>query len=250
MNSVHDAAQAVAETDGIGRLVVALDGPSGTGKSTVARGIAGALGLRYLDTGAMYRAATVSVLRAAPELAGLLAVGAAPDHAAAQRIVAIAESSQLEISTDPDAPWVRVNGDDVTQEIRLPAVTRSVSSVSATPGLRRQLVALQRRIIGAGGIVVEGRDIATVVWPNAEMQVYLTASAEARAARRAGELGSGADVKSVQSDLTRRDGFDSSRADSPLALAERAVTVDTSDLPVDAVIELLIDMTKKAASHV
>ncbi len=159
--------------------VVALDGPSGTGKSTVARGLAGRLGARYLDTGAMYRAATLAVLRADID----------PDDGT--RVVETVERAQIEVSTDPERPSVRLDGVAVDTEIRSPEVTAAVSAVSAYPAVRALLVAAQRELIEGGPIVVEGRDIGSVVWPTARPKIYLTATAETRARRRAGEIDGG-----------------------------------------------------------
>jgi len=209
-----------------------LDGPSGTGKSTVARRLAERLDARYLDTGAMYRAATLAVLRAQTPLD-------APDAIA--KTVGVAD---VAISTDPVAPGVTLDGDPVDAEIRSAEVTSAVSAVSAVPAVRERLVALQRELItGAGGIVVEGRDIGSVVWPQARPKVYLTASAEARALRRAGELGSGVEVAAVAADIARRDTLDSTRATSPLARASDAVELDTTELGIDEVVQRLVDMT-------
>lgn len=226
-------------------VVVALDGPSGTGKSTVSRGVARALELRYLDTGAMYRAVALAVLRGAPELAPQLATGQAPTGEAERRVNDIAAAVRLDIGTAPDETWIRLEGEDVSAQIRTPEVTAAVSAVSAAPAVRRTLVEFQRAIIGEGGIVVEGRDIASVVWPSAQLKVYLTASAAARAARRAAELGGG-DVGQIEAQLRARDGFDSARADSPLTRVDGAQVLDTSDLTIDEVIERLVDMTMKA----
>ncbi|MGH4024281.1 MAG: (d)CMP kinase, partial [Pseudonocardiaceae bacterium] len=162
--------------------VVAVDGPSGTGKSTVARRLAAALRARYLDTGAMYRAAALGVLRAGADPTDPCAV----DHLVARL--------RIEVGTDPDTPTVLLDGADVAKEIRGPVVTTAVSPVSATPEVRSLLVAAQRGIIheaiAAGcGIVVEGRDIGTVVWPDAPLKVFLTAAAAERAARRAAQDG-------------------------------------------------------------
>jgi cytidylate kinase len=213
--------------------VVALDGPSGTGKSTVARRLAGALDARYLDTGAMYRAVTLAVLRAGLPL----------DDAAA--ITRIARGSKVTVSTDPERPAVCLDDEPVDPEIRGAAVTAAVSAVSAVPEVRPHLVAAPRRLSGAGGIVVEGRDIGSVVWPSARPKVYLTASAAARAARRAGELHT--ELAAVAADIDRRDRLDSSRAVSPLTRAGDAIVVDTTDLDIDEVVQRLVDLTAEYA---
>jgi CMP/dCMP kinase len=216
------------------RGVVAVDGPAGTGKSTVARKLAASLGARYLDTGAMYRAAALGVLR----------VGVDPCQP--DTVYEAASRRHVEVGTDPDHPWVLLDGADVTVEIRGPAVTTAVSPVSATPEVRHLLVAQQRRIIRAvtaigGGIVVEGRDIGTVVVPDAPLKVFLTANAAQRAARRAAQDGV-EDVTEVRRDVERRDRFDSSRAASPLRAAEDAVELDTTALDVDAVLGTLQEL--------
>jgi cytidylate kinase len=209
--------------------VAALDGPSGTGKSTVARGLATRLGARYLDTGAMYRAATLAVLHA----------GVPTDDTI--RVIDTVERARIDISTDPAHPGVRLDGVPVDADIRTAAVTAAVSAVSALPAVRALMVAAQRELIDGGGIVVEGRDIGSVVWPTARPKVYLTASAETRARRRAGEVHS--DVAAVAADIERRDRLDSTRAASPLTKAEDAVELDTTDLDVDGVIERLVEIT-------
>jgi cytidylate kinase len=224
---VEPAAEIAAEFDG----VIALDGPSGTGKSTVARRLAQRLSARYLDTGAMYRAATLAVLRADVDLADVVA------------IVDTVERVKIEISTDPRAPGVLLGGEDVSTEIRAADVTAAVSAVSAVPAVRALLVDQQRELIGDGGVVVEGRDIGSVVWPTARPKVYLTASAEARARRRAGELGKQQDIAAVAADIDRRDRLDSTRAASPLAQAEDAIELDTTELDIDQVVQRLIDLT-------
>jgi cytidylate kinase len=209
------------------RGVVALDGPSGTGKSTVAQRLAIALGTRYLDTGAMYRAATLAVLRAGVDPSDAVAVGA------------VVAASVIDISTDPRRPSVHLDGQPVDREIRERPVTAAVSAVSALPAVRTQLVAAQRAAIGTGGIVVEGRDIGTVVWPRADVRVYLTASPHIRARRRAGAAASAAEVADVAADIARRDAFDSSRTESPLRPASGALTLDTTDLDIDEVVAAL-----------
>lgn len=216
------------------RDVIALDGPSGTGKSTVARGLARRLGFRYLDTGAMYRAVTWAVLRE----------GIDPDDADA--VTALAERTELVITTDPDDQHVSVDGHRVDGEIRSRAVTVAVSPVSAAPGVRTLLVAAQRELIGAGAVVVEGRDIGTVVAPGAALKVFLTASSDARAHRRSRQDG-GTDARSTAADLERRDTYDSSRAHSPLRAAEDAVPVDTTAMGVTEVIQRLVDLAEERA---
>ena len=219
-----------------GRLrgVVAVDGPAGTGKSTVARRLAGSLGARYLDTGAMYRAAALGVLRA-----GL-------DPAESARVSEEVARRTIEVGTDPDALWVLLDGEDVSGEIRGAAVTTAVSPVSAVTQVRVLLAAQQRRIIAeatasAGGIVVEGRDIGTVVAPDAPLKVFLTATAAQRAARRAAQDGM-SDVAAVRAAVDRRDRFDATREASPMCAAEDAVELDTTTLDVDAVLDRLHDL--------
>jgi cytidylate kinase len=212
--------------------VVALDGPSGTGKSTVARRLATRLRARYLDTGAMYRAATVAALRKGVDLADGVA------------ITTVVEAAQIEISTDPENASITLDGEPVDAEIRSEATTAAVSAVSAVPAVRALLVDAQRALIGDGGIVVEGRDIGSVVWPTARPKVYLTASPEARAARRAGELGG--DLAAVAADIARRDGLDSSRAASPLTQTDDAVVLDTTDLGIDEVVDRLVELASVA----
>lgn len=216
------------------RGVVALDGPSGTGKSTVARRLAERLDARYLDTGAMYRSATLAVLRA----------GADPEDADA--VIRVVRDVIIDVGTDPAKPEVSLDGERVDDAIRTAEVTRAVSAVSAVPAVRALLVAQQRELIAAGGIVVEGRDIGSVVWPAARPKVFLTASPLVRAQRRAGELGAGADVQAVGADIARRDGLDSTRATSPLAQAADAVVLDTTELSIDAVVDRLAAMSSAA----
>jgi CMP/dCMP kinase len=216
------------------RGVIALDGPSGTGKSTVARRLAGELDAEYLDTGSMYRAATLAVLRA----------GLDPS---AEEAAGVAAGAEIEVGTDPRAPRIRLAGQDVGAEIRGAAVTAAVSAVSAHARVRTRLVDLQRALIGqaldAGhGIVVEGRDIGTVVAPDAPLKVYLTASAEVRAGRRGGQdrrAGRGGDLAATLVDVQRRDALDAGRVTSPMRAADDAVTLDTSDLDLPGVLTAL-----------
>ncbi|GAA4553776.1 (d)CMP kinase [Amycolatopsis samaneae] len=223
------------------RGVVALDGPSGTGKSTVARKLADRLGAGYLDTGAMYRMVTLAALRAGT------------DPADADALAALAAGVELEIGSSPRQPEFRLGGADVAADIRGPEVTGAVSAVSAVPRVRELIVARQRRIIAevverVGGIVVEGRDIGTVVAPDAPLKVYLTASAEVRAARRNSQdtaAGRQSTVADARESVERRDRLDSSRAVSPLRAAEDAVPVDTSELSIDQVVVALCELASR-----
>lgn len=220
-------------------IVVAVDGPSGSGKSSVSRDVARQLGLRYLDTGAMYRAMTWWMLHNGVDVADAAAVAAAADK------------PELVSGTDPSGPTVTVDGIDVAGPIRGPEVTGAVSAVSAVPEIRTRLVAMQRAVIGSGGIVVEGRDIGTVVAPGAALKVYLTASEAARAARRNAESDDPAtDVNATQADLARRDALDSGRATAPLAMAADGVLVDTTEMGRDQVVEHLLGLVAKAAESV
>ncbi|MFB9238691.1 (d)CMP kinase [Plantactinospora siamensis] len=219
----------MAEKARTGRLVVAVDGPSGSGKSTVSRRLAGGLDAKYLDTGAMYRAVTWAVLRS----------GVDPQDAEA--VAKTAAATELTIGVDPAAPQIAVDGVPVDREIRGPEVTAAVSAVSAVPEVRRLLVERQRELIlAAGRIVVEGRDIGAVVAPDADLKVYLTASADARAQRRSAE--SAADVAATAADLARRDRLDSTRKASPLQQAPDAVVLDTTELGIDEVVERLREL--------
>ena len=221
--------------------VIALDGPSGSGKSTVARGVAQALGWRYVDTGATYRAATLAVLRAGTDLAD------------ADAVAAVVASADVDLSTDPAAAAVRLDGEDVTTVVRGPEVTAAVSAVSAVPAVRARLVSLQRRLAGDAGAVLEGRDIGTAVFPEAVVKVFLDASAEVRAARRAGDSDAGVSVTAgqtavvaVAADLARRDRLDSSRTASPLQAAQDAVHLDSSTLDAAQVVERVLDLARRA----
>ncbi len=216
---------------------VTLDGPSGTGKSSVARAVAARLGAAYLDTGAMYRAATVAVLDA----------GVDPEDAdAVARVVA---GARIEVGTESGTERVEVDGTDVAERIRGAEVTRHVSAVSAVPAVRRQLVDQQRALVAsADAVVVEGRDIGTVVLPRATVKVYLTAAPEARAQRRAAQLGlsTEAEIADLAADLRRRDEYDSSRADSPLRPAADAVVVDSTDLGREQVVDRVVELARSA----
>jgi len=215
--------------------VIAIDGPSGSGKSSTARGVAAALGLRYLDTGAMYRAVTWAVL----------AAGADPDDPAA--VAGLADRLDVQSGTDPQTPTIGVDGVDVSGEIRSPAVTNAVSAVSAVPAVRAQMVARQRELVGAGGIVVEGRDIGIAVTPEATLKVFLTAQVSARAQRRTAQVGGPSSAhQTTRDDLDRRDRLDSSRQTSPLARADDAVDVDTTDLSLPEVVDHIVALVRGA----
>ena len=203
--------------------VIAIDGPAGSGKSTVARQLARHMGLEYLDTGAMYRAVTFAALRRQV------------DPADADRVAELARVVEMEV----EETGVRVDGVDATIEIRGPEVSRAVSLVAANPGVRAELVRRQREWTHArGGGVLEGRDIGTVVFPDAVLKVYLSARPEVRAERRAAEV-TGLDYETVAADMARRDAYDSGRDTSPLRQANDAIEVDTSDLTVDEIVESL-----------
>ncbi len=226
------------------RGVVALDGPSGTGKSTVARRLANALHARYLDTGAMYRTVTLAVLRAGIDPA---------DRAA---VVELARTSVPMMGTDPTAPTVQLAGVDVATDIRGPEVTGSVSAVAGIPEVRAVLIAQQQRIVAdvvaaGGGVVVEGRDIGTVVAPDAGLKVYLTASAAVRARRRSRQdsaAGRKSTVEKTRADVDRRDALDNPT--TPLRAADDAIELDTTDLNVDGVISALLSFVDEHGMRV
>lgn len=201
--------------------VIAIDGPAGSGKSTVARIVAQRLGLAYLDTGAMYRSVAFAALERSIDPAD-------PDA-----VARLAEKLEIDV-----AERVLVDGVDATTAIRTPEVTKAVSAVAANAEVRKELVRRQRQWIEAhGGGVVEGRDIGSVVFPQAEVKVYLTADDAERAKRRATEVGRPHDAEAIAADIARRDRIDSTRAASPLAVAEGAVVIDTSGRPVDEIVE-------------
>lgn len=210
-------------------MVIAIDGPAGAGKSTVARALARRLGFAYLDSGAMYRCV------------GLLAVEE-PTRPAAL----LAQTAQIEFLSDGQAPDARVRvlleGRDVTEAIRAPAVSEAASRVAVDPGVRAALVAKQRELLARGDWVAEGRDIGTVVAPDAALKVYLTADPAERARRRAVELG--AEQGTVLAEQSLRDERDSQRAHSPLRAAEDAVEIDTTGLSVEQVVERIVRLAR------
>ena len=210
-------------------IVVAIDGPSGTGKSSTSRGVAARLGLRYLDTGAMFRAMTWWMLRAGVDVHD------------ADAVAARAGEPQIVSGTDPLAPAITVDGTDVALAIRTDEVTGAVSPVSTVPAVRARLLELQRAVIGAGGIVVEGRDIGSVVWPEAPLKLYLTADPAARALRRAAEEG-GSDLTATEASLLARDQIDSRPGDRAAHHADGAVHLDTTAYTLDEVIDQVVGL--------
>lgn len=215
--------------------VVVIDGPAGTGKSSVSRALARGLDARYLDTGAMYRLVTLAVLRAGVSL---------DDPAAIAGVEA-----PFSVGFDPDEDRAYLGGEDVSAEIRGDAVTAAVSAVSAVPAVRQRLVQRQRELAaGPGSVVVEGRDIGTVVLPDADVKIFLTASAETRARRRNDQnvsSGRGDDYEAVLADVRRRDHLDSTRAVSPLRAADDALVVDTSEMTKGEVVAHLLELVRR-----
>ncbi len=218
----------------VGSVVVAVDGTSGSGKSSTSRGVAARLGLRYLDTGAQFRAVTW----------WMLAHGI--DVRDADAVAAQSDTPVLESGTDPRAPTITVDGRDVATQIRSTEVTEAVSHVSVVPAVRQRLLTVQRQLIGEGGIVVEGRDIGSVVWPRAEVKVYLAADAAARAARRIAEHSHLGDAATAEAGLRQRDEIDSGRATAPLTMADGALLIDTTDRTLQEVIDQVVSMVEEA----
>ena len=218
------------------RLIIAIDGPSGSGKSSVAKAVAKQLGLSYLDTGAMYRAMTWWVLEKGV------------DPIDGEMVFDVAKVAQIIPGTDPNNPTIHVGDVDVSGPIRGDLVTGAVSSVSAVPEVRALLVELQREISANApkGIVVEGRDIGSVVLPDASLKLYITADPEARAARRAAE--NGQDVNATQEKLIKRDQADSTRKVSPLEIAPDATLLDTTHMNLDEVVDHVLGLIKGLAN--
>ena len=240
MNAASDGSG--ANHQAVSDVVVAVDGPAGTGKSSVSRGLARALQSRYLDTGAMYRIVTLAVLRAGIDPA---------DQAEVAEAVA---GVRLSVGYGPDEDRSYLDGEDVSSEIRGDRVTKAVSAVSSVPAVRTRLVDLQRTLArGPGGVVVEGRDIGTVVLADADVKIFLTASAETRARRRNDQnvaAGLPDDYAGVLADVRRRDHLDSTRAVSPLRAASDAVVVDTSDMTESEVIAHLLELVQQRSEAV
>lgn len=221
--------------------IVAIDGPSGAGKSTVAKGVADRLGYLYIDTGAMYRAIAWKVLQADIPISDTKA------------IVSLAMRTQIRLTNIESEQHVFADEEDVSLQIRTPEATRTAAPVSAIPGVRKRLVELQRNLAAEGGVVMEGRDIGTVVFPDAEVKIFLTASAQQRANRRVAqmkEMGLEADPAQIAAEMRDRDLRDSSRADAPLVQASDAVLVDTDRMTVEQVIDAIVAIHDKTIGKV
>jgi cytidylate kinase len=222
------------------RLVVAIDGPSGVGKSTVGRAVAARLGVPYLDTGAMYRAVGLAVKRE----------GIALPLEDPEAVVTVASRVDVRVTGSAADARTWLNAEDVSREIRTPGISAYASAVSAVPGVRRRLAGMQRRLALEGGGVLEGRDIGTVVVPETPHKFFLTASAEVRAHRRFAELsarGSPQSLAEVFSEMVARDGADSTRADSPLTDDGTYTRIDTSALSVEAVVDRVLSAVGRSS---
>jgi cytidylate kinase len=217
------------------KLVIAIDGPAGSGKSTTARLVAEKLGYVYLDTGAMYRAVALKTLK----------MGINP--ADTPSVEALIDSTEVTLRMDDGKLATILDGQDVTEEIRSPEVTRASSLVSSIRKVREAMVKQQRKIGAEGGVVVEGRDIGSVVFPNADLKIFLTASLAERALRRQRELraqGTNLDFHVVQKEISQRDEKDSTRDASPLLKAKDAIEIDTSSLTIEEQVDLVVQRAK------
>ena len=215
---------------------IAIDGPSSAGKSTIAKKVASRLGTTYLDTGAMYRALTLSALRKGADLESEPA------------ILAVLDESEIHLTQVEGHQTVFLNDEDVTETIRSTDVTKNVSVVSSHEKVRAEMVRRQQRFAEKGGIVMDGRDIGTVVLPNADLKIYLVASAEERALRRYHESvakGMTVSLEQLTEDMKARDHYDMNREASPLRKADDAVELDTTHLSIDAVVETVLNLIKK-----
>lgn len=217
--------------------IVAIDGPVGAGKSTVARAVAQRLRFRYVDTGAMYRSVAWAALQHGIDLANK------------QAVTALAKSLQIDFVSDPAGQRILVDGTDVTEKIRTPEVSDGASVVSVFPGVRDAMVAIQRGLGGEGGVVMEGRDIGTVVFPDAEVKVFLDASLDERARRRFEELrarGAAVHLEAVRKAEEERDRRDRTRDHSPLRAAADAVVIDSTGIPADEVVARIVQLVRRS----
>ncbi len=229
-----------ARRDAGRRPAIAIDGPAAAGKSTIARIVAEALGYLYVDTGAMYRALAFKVLRE----------GIDPEDSEA--LARLAGTTEVSVRPGSNPPAILLDGEEVTESIRHPDVTRIVSLVAMEPAVRTRLVALQRRLAADGGVVMEGRDIGTHVLPEAEVKIYLTASVRERARRRQEELarlGHPTSLETLQAEIERRDRLDTGRALAPLRQAPDAVVIDTTGLDVAQVAELVLGVCRRLGAR-
>jgi len=218
------------------RLVITIDGPASSGKSTTAKLVARSLGYLYLDTGAMYRAVTLKAMRAGIDLRDT------------QGLEGMANQTDVDIVPDPGGYRVILDGEDVTESIRSREVTRASSIVSAVPGVRRRMVEIQRRVGRRGGIVAEGRDMGSVVFPDADLKIYLDADLDTRALRRKLELeskGEDVDLDEIKRDIRMRDTYDSRRRHSPLVIPDGAIVIDTTDLSIDEQVNRVLTLVER-----
>lgn len=216
-------------------MQIAIDGPAGAGKSTISKFVAAQLGYLYIDTGAMYRAVAYKAIRSGVNI----------DNA--EEVEAMAQKTDIELKITETGQAIFLDGKDVTTKIRTPEVSMAASKVSAIGGVRKALVALQRKIAGSGNVIMDGRDIGTVVLPDAQVKIFLTATSEDRAMRRYLELkekGVEVSYQSVLEDMEKRDWQDTHRAESPLKAADDAVVIDTSGQTLGESVQIITDFVK------
>jgi cytidylate kinase len=220
-------------------MIIAIDGPSGAGKSTLGRMIARELNLLYIDTGAMYRAVAHAIMESGVRMA---------DKAAVARV---AEDAEINLAGDPDSLQVTLNGENISDHIRTEEISHAASVISIIPEVRRALVQRQREMGARGSVVLDGRDIGTVVFPNADIKFFLTAAPEERAARRYEEdrlKERDITYEETLADINTRDQRDSTRADSPLAIAEDAIVIDSTELSIEDVFERMMEIIRERLS--